>query len=113
MEDVHVKVRNKTILLTCAGELTLEVCPDMKREIEETMEREEVSCVVADMARTTFLDSSGIGFLVALRNRMLHEGKGFYLLRPSDQVRKTLLLVQLLNYFEILMDERELEARHC
>jgi anti-sigma B factor antagonist len=113
MEDLQITVKGKSIVFTCTGELTLEICPDLKRRIEEILEQEEVSCVLADLGRTTFLDSSGIGFLVALRNRLSHEGKRFFLLRPSEQVRKTLLLVQLLKYFDVLLSEHELDARFC
>jgi anti-sigma B factor antagonist len=113
MEDLQITLKGKSILFTCAGELTLEICPELKRRIEDVLEGEEVACVVADLGRTTFLDSSGIGFLVSMRNRMTHEGKRFFLLRPSDQVRKTLHLVQLLKYFEVLLDEHELETRLC
>ena len=113
MEELQITLKGRALLFNCAGELTLEVCPDLKRHLEEVLEREEVRCVLADLGRTTFLDSSGIGFLVALRNRLAHEGKRFFLLRPSDQVRQTLQLVQLLKYFDVLLHEHELDPRLC
>jgi anti-sigma B factor antagonist len=113
MEDLKITVKGGCFIFACAGELTLEVCQELKLHLEEALEKEEVTCVLADLGKITFLDSSGIGFLVALRNRVVHNGKRFFLLAPSEQVRKTLHLVQLLKYFDLLQDEHELETRLC
>ena len=56
------------------------------------------------------MDSSGIGFLVSINTRMRSSGRSFYLYRLSPAVEKTLGLVQLLNFFEILKDESALAA---
>ncbi|MFO7818434.1 MAG: STAS domain-containing protein, partial [Desulfovibrionales bacterium] len=63
-----------------------------------------------DLSDIKFMDSSGIGFLVATNNKVKQSGRGFYLYMPSPQVIKTLKLVNLFSFFEILRDEDDLVA---
>ena len=66
--------------------------------------------VVIDLSDVTFMDSSGIGFLVSANTRMRSAGRAFYLYRLSKPVEKTLGLVQLLQFFKVIADETALTA---
>lgn len=88
--------------------MTLEVTSNLKERIEQALENEYCRALVMDLSETVFLDSSGIGFLVSLNKKMRQNGNTFYLYRPSAQVRKTLSLVKLLEYFSIAESQEEL-----
>jgi anti-sigma B factor antagonist len=63
-----------------------------------------------DLSRIRFMDSAGIGFLVAMNTRVQNGGGSFYLYKPSLQVTKTLELVQLIDFFEFCATEDELSS---
>lgn len=97
-------------MLRYVGEITLEITGDLKRSLDAELDGNSVATVVIDLSEVTFMDSSGIGFLVSVNTRMRSAGRSFYLYRLSRPVEKTLGLVQLLQFFQILADETALAA---
>ncbi|WP_027186099.1 STAS domain-containing protein [Desulfovibrio inopinatus] len=110
MEKLNVCNKNGAAIIDYEGEITIEITPEIKQVISEVIENNDVSAVVLDLSRVSFMDSSGIGFLVSCNTRLQNAGKELFLYRPSSQVCKTLELVQLLNFFEVAEDEDELTA---
>ena len=109
METVQVSRKNGVCIFKYSGELTLEVVDRLKEEIGSYLQNQDCDSVVMDLSGVSFLDSSGIGFLVHLNNQRKEQGKGFYIYNPSSQVRKTLSLVRLLDYFQVLEQEKDLD----
>jgi len=107
MEDLRIERKRSVVLAAYAGEMTLEVTRRLRRALEQAM-GEDDDCLIFDLSGVSFVDSSGIGFLVSLSTRVENEGKSFYLYRPDAQVVRTLELVQLKKYFKILGTEEEL-----
>ncbi len=110
MEILNVDKKDNLCIIRFSGELTLETVEKMKSETEEYLSKEDCPVLVMDLSKTHFLDSSGIGFLVYLNNKNKKENKTFYILSPSPQVKKTLSLVKLIDYFNILEDESQLDS---
>ncbi|MDZ7760015.1 MAG: STAS domain-containing protein [Desulfovermiculus sp.] len=108
MEGIIVEKKGQTCIIRYSGELTLEVIDNFKDEIEGYLNAPDCTALVMDLSQTVFLDSSGIGFLVHINNRKTSKNKEFYLLAPSPQVRKTLSLVKLIDFFNILESETEI-----
>jgi anti-sigma B factor antagonist len=110
MEELQLDKKDGVCIIRYSGELTLEITPQLKKKLEEPLESGECRILVMDLSKTVFMDSSGIGFLVALNNRIRQKGDKFILLSPSPQVRKTLTLVKLIDYFETIEDEDDLSS---
>ena len=110
MEKLTIRRASGALMLRYVGEITLEITGDLKRRLEKELEIGEVTAVVVDLSEVSFMDSSGIGFLVSVNTRMRSSGKAFYLYKLSSAVEKTLGLVQLLQFFQILSDEAALAA---
>ena len=108
MDSLRIEKKEDGLFLVFNGEITLEITTDLKKDIDASLVEADYEALVADLARVTFMDSSGIGFLVALNTKIMGLGKKMYLLKPSSQVRKTFELVQLSNFFNILDNEDEL-----
>ena len=64
-------------------------------------------CVV-EMNSTHFIDSTGVGFLIRLRKRVLAEGRELVLLAPSPVVVRALSLMRLGDFFLMAPDEAAL-----
>jgi anti-sigma B factor antagonist len=110
MELLHVTRKGDDVcIFHYSGELTLEVIDRLKGEMWQYLDSDPCAVIVMDLAEISFLDSSGIGFLVHLNNQRKEENKGFFLYKPSPQVRKSLSLVRLFDYFRVLEEDKELE----
>lgn len=110
MENLTLTHSGDVVLLKYAGEMTLEITGLLKRRLDDELTDGSVRAVVIDLSAVSFMDSSGIGFLVSVNTRMRSSGRAFYLFHLSSAVQKTLGLVQLLSFFAILQDDAALAA---
>ncbi|SMP49413.1 STAS domain-containing protein [Desulfonatronum lacustre] len=112
MADLHHEPMTNWTKVSLSGKITYEVTQAMKIQAETILtEMGERPILVCDLGRVTFLDSSGIGFLVFLNNKVRQRDGCFYLYQPNEVVVKTLELVQLLAFFELIENESELITR--
>lgn len=110
MEKLTLSRIGHAIMLHYVGEITLEITGDLKHRLDAELEDDGIRVVVIDLGDVPFMDSSGIGFLVSVNTRMRSAGRAFYLYRLSQAVERTLGLVQLLEFFQILSDQAALTA---
>jgi anti-sigma B factor antagonist len=110
MEAYRVERRDGSLFLIFNGAITLETTTEIKDQIAKLQEEGGFDNLIIDLSEISFMDSSGIGFLVALNNKVKNVGQTMYLYRPTTQVLKTLELVQLRTFFNILDDEDDLTA---
>jgi anti-anti-sigma factor len=80
------------------GEYDMETVPEIDRFLRQTYgpfyhRRHQVF----DMRGVTFIDSSFVGFVVALTRRLRAEGRELILTRPTGAVRRVLTLVGVPN----------------
>ena len=61
--------------------------------------------ILLDLGRVTFIDSVGLGELVACKKRTVQRGGDIKLLQPARRVRELLVLTVLTRIFEIFEDE--------
>ena len=68
----------------------------------------KVKIVVIDLSQTAFLDSHGVGALIALRNMMGRRGGAVCLFNPSPFVERVLDLTRLHRVLDIVKSEQNL-----
>ena len=110
MENLTWLRKGPCLLAKYSGEITMEITQDFKHAVEAALEKEESLALALDLSEVSFMDSSGIGFLVSCNTRLQSLGKRLVLLSPSPQVRKTLGLVQLMEFFVVVEDDSELDS---
>ena len=98
-----------------AGVTILELSGDLVYDGGTRLLREAVTKVVAEGARAclldlhdiTYLDSGGVGSLVAMFRHVTRRGGQLKLMRPSPCARRVLGIARLTAVFEIFDDEQE------
>ena len=80
--------------------LNLENCDQIKQQGKAPISSSGASHLTIDMARVTFVDSSGLGALVALRKAVGANGS-VTLNNPNDFVMRVLDLTKLRNVFQV------------
>lgn len=108
MAAIDLQHHGNVIVAVLSGELTLANAQNLRGELEEAISTEGVTDVALDLAGLTYLDSSGLGSLIAVSTRARASGCRILLYRPSKEVRKLLDAAQLSGLFPLLEDEDDL-----
>lgn len=94
MMQVHTSTVQDAAVLRCEGRLTMVAAPTLKSAIDEVVEAGQAH-VVIDLSDTSFVDSSGLGALVAGLKRARQAGGDLRIAEPQEQVRMVLALTNL------------------
>lgn len=94
MMQVHTSTVEDTTVLRCDGRLTMVAAPTLRSAIDEAVESGHVR-VVVDLGDTSFVDSSGLGALVAGLKRTRQAGGDLRIAAPQEQVKMVLGLTNL------------------
>ncbi len=94
MMQVHTSNLTDATVLRCDGRLTMVAAPVLKSAIDEVVESGQAR-VVIDLSETSFVDSSGLGALVAGLKRTRQAGGDLRIAEPQEQVRMVLALTNL------------------
>lgn len=89
-----------------SGQLAYEEGTRALREAITTGIQDGARCLL-DLQRVTYLDSGGVGLLVAMFRHVTRRGGEFKLLRPSPAARRVLGISQLTQVFDIFDDEAD------
>ena len=89
------------VVIAVTGDLDIATADQLFREAHDALRAGEGSTLVLDLSGVSFLDSSGIGTLVELRNVATDTGGALVLRRPSDRTRRLLEITALDTVFSI------------
>jgi anti-anti-sigma factor len=92
-----------TVVRMQARELAFAVCEEFQKGMEKLMESGNTMLLI-DFETIEFMDSMGIGTLIALRNKAHERGGELGLARIADPVHKVLRITQLHKVFPIYDD---------
>jgi anti-sigma B factor antagonist len=105
----HVEVREAgdVVVVDMTGKLTAGLGDQILRETIDELLAEGKRKVLLNLSLVSFLDSAGVGELVAALKTARRFGADLKLLSTSDRVRSTLDVARLLPVFETYGDEAE------
>jgi anti-anti-sigma factor len=105
--QIAVRHVGPVTVFTLSGQLAYE---DGTRRLREALTAAVAdgprSCLI-DLRDVTYLDSGGVGLLVAMFRHVTRRGGQFKLLSPSPAARRVLGISQLTRVFDIFDDERD------
>lgn len=109
--NIEFRDLGKHKIVSVDGEVDLYNVGELKRAIFNLIEEDdEIDSLVVDMEKISYMDSSGIGALVAAKKKMKAvEGK-FALLNIGEDVLNILKLATLDRFFTIYETEDELSG---
>lgn len=86
-----------TITVVPEGDIALETVPVLREVLRNVVESHENGRIDVDMSAVTFLDSSGIGVLVAAQRAAAARGTRLMLRDPGPVIRMVLQIANLEN----------------
>lgn len=92
--DLRVRTSNGRTVLALVGELDLDTAPRLVAQVDRCAGGTPTS-VVIDLDEVTFVDSSGLGALVACWRRLRQAGVPLTIANPNEDVSLTLEITGL------------------
>jgi anti-sigma B factor antagonist len=93
MELETEELGSSTVRVICRGRFNMASAPDFRRCVEHVLRSS--SSIVVDLADTSFIDSSGLGALIAALKQARQAGGDLRIAGPSEQVLTVLSLTNL------------------
>lgn len=99
--DIHVIQGENDLYIALSGRLVRNACPDLEEVINQHFST-SLERLIIGMHEVTFIDSAGLGLLVAQKVRCTKEGIQFLILDPSPQLEEVILVSRLHMIFPVL-----------
>jgi anti-anti-sigma factor len=93
--SLHTERHDASLEVVAAGELDMAAAFKLESGVDPLLEDEAVDSVQLDLSDVGFVDSAGLGALLALRERAQDRGIALEIARASDPVRRLLELTGL------------------
>jgi anti-sigma B factor antagonist len=106
---MHVEIRkaNDVVIVDLEGKLSVGLGDQILRETIDELLAEEWRKILVNLSSVTFIDSAGVGELVAGLRTAERLGASMHLLNLSERVHSTLYISRLLPIFQIDSTEEE------
>jgi anti-anti-sigma factor len=103
--EIRFRDHGRHKVIEVSGDVDLYNVSELKQAIFDLVENSNTSSIIIDMKDTSYLDSSGIGALVAGQKKIKLKGGKFALLNIKDEVLNVLKLATLDQFFTIYENE--------
>jgi len=98
---VKIESFNTNLLVSDIPELSATAATELRDDVRAALEPSHQTLEV-NLSRTVFVDSSGLGVLIALHKLMSQRGGRLHLVNPSHGVQQVLELTRLHQVLEIV-----------
>lgn len=107
--SMHVEVRKsgRVVIVDLKGKLSAGLGDQILRDTIDELLAENWKNILLNMSEVSFVDSAGLGELVAGWKTARNLGAQLKVLKLSDRVQSALYISKLLPVFEIYQDEAE------
>ncbi|HJV22943.1 MAG TPA: STAS domain-containing protein [Holophagaceae bacterium] len=99
--DIQPRVHETSTVLELSGRFTFEDHPTFKKALTDLWERTGTRTLILDFSALSYLDSSALGLMLLMRERAAAAGVKLVIRRPSEAVRRLILVVNFDRLFEI------------
>ncbi|BBB31730.1 anti-sigma B factor antagonist [Thermotomaculum hydrothermale] len=89
------------ITITLQGKVTFENTGEIREKMKEILREEGIKELILNMGEVSFIDSSGLGLLVSIKNTMIRKDGTFSMINLTDTVKKIMKQTGLDKYFGI------------
>jgi anti-sigma B factor antagonist len=103
------QIKNNVFIIKLSGDLIGEHSgANVLDTVSNTIQQNILTCIV-DISDLRYINSSGIGVLITILTKFRNKGGEVYLMNPSDNVKKLLVITKLNAIFHIVQSEEEVE----
>ena len=96
---IGTELKNDYLIIRVRGRIGGESSIDFYKQVREIADNDEEAAVIIDFAQVDFIDSSGLGSLVAINSHLVKQGRRLIL---SGVLENLLGLLKITNLYSIL-----------
>ena len=101
------EIKSNTLILRVSGDLIGEDNGiTLVEAVSEAVNHKVLTCII-DISELRYINSSGIGVLITILTKFRNKGGDVYLMSPSENVKKLLVITKLNAIFQIIQSEAE------
>jgi anti-sigma B factor antagonist len=101
------EIKDNVLIIRLSGDLIGEDNGVNILEIaNNAIQQHALTCIV-DISKLRYINSSGIGVLITILTKFRNKGGEVYLMKPSENVQKLLVITKLNAIFQIVQSEEE------
>jgi len=101
------EIKKETLIIRLEGDLIGENDGTGVLSIATDAIQQRVSKCIIDISNLRYINSSGIGVLITILTKFRNKGGEVFLLKPSENVQKLLVITKLNAIFQIVQTEEE------
>lgn len=103
------EINDKVFVIRLEGDLIGETSGvGIIEKVTEAIDNNLLTCVI-DISGVRYINSSGIGVLITILTKFRNKGGEVYLMNPSENVKKLLVITKLNAIFQIIQNEQEVQ----
>jgi anti-sigma B factor antagonist len=101
------EIKENALIIRLSGDLIGEDNGVNLLEIANNALQQQVLTCIVDISKLRYINSSGIGVLITILTKFRNKGGEVYLMKPSENVQKLLVITKLNAIFHIVQSESE------
>jgi anti-sigma B factor antagonist len=101
------EIKGNSLILRISGDLIGEDNGTQLIEAVNEAASHKVSICIIDISELRYINSSGIGVLITILTKFRNKGGEVYLMNPSENVKKLLVITKLNSIFQTIKSEEE------
>lgn len=106
--DIEMKLVRNTLVVKLKGELDMMVTEKLRREIDKKLEDNNVSNMIINLEKVTFIDSSGLGVIIGRYKKISSQRGKMYIVGASPSVEKILVFCGINKLVPIYNSEQDI-----
>lgn len=108
---IETNFYNQIAVIKLAGRFDASVTDNFKATVEQLLKTDRYQFVV-DLRQVNYIDSSGLGSMVAAVRKVREQDGDIILAEPSDKLRSLFALTRMARLFEIY-DDQDVALNAC
>jgi len=101
------EISSNTLVLRVSGDLIGEDNgTQLVGAVNDAVSHKVLTCII-DISDLRYINSSGIGVLITILTKFRNKGGEVYLMKPSESVRKLLVITKLNAIFQVVQSVEE------
>ncbi|RLE15982.1 MAG: hypothetical protein DRJ14_09360 [Acidobacteria bacterium] len=101
MIEWNENISGEQATLNLEGKITFENAGELRNRVKAILSEFPLKTLTFDLAGVRFVDSSGLGLLVSIKNTMVKRNGSFKIVNITETVRNIMNQTGLDKYFEI------------
>ena len=102
------EIKNNKLILRLSGDLIGEESGStVLNVVADAIQQNVLTCIV-DISGLRYINSSGIGVLITILTKFRNKGGEVFLMKPSENVQKLLVITKLNAIFQIIQSEGDI-----